>query len=150
MNNAVRFKDLSLRDKERIYAKCYGNPISIAIEMNSRNGANAGDDLFVSFQDIQNDLKEMSEEDRNALDEAKKVMIDKKVWDTFDEGNPSFVKNIAEKQHPAFKTQNQIALGGVKLTVEHIIRAAELSGENPKELVDDLEVPADAEVVSGK
>lgn len=150
MDNIVRFKDLSLRDKQRVYADAYGNPMNIARYMNERNGGLSGGQAgFVSYQDIQEEIKAMPQSEQDSLEDAKKVMIDKKVWDTFEEGNPSFVKNIAEKSHPAFKSQtSSLPLNGVKLTIEHIIKAAELSGDNPKEIVENMKIPTDAEVIN--
>lgn len=135
----IKFNELSQREKESLYAYCWGNPMLIAEYLNGKNKVRNGEEGFVCFQDIQDMLDEMSNSDRGKLESAKEIAIDKKMWETFGDGNANYVKNIAEKFHPKLKNENSLGGGMPILRIEHIIKAAELSGEDPKQIMEGID-----------
>lgn len=119
-----KFKDLSLVDKCRIYAYCYGNVMLIAEYLN-RECSNDSD--RVTYLDVKEDLESEDEDVLRKLGEALLIRMDYIAKRNLGQGNMMYDLKIIEKLHPEYRKGdsggNSVKIDNLYITLEHIKNA---------------------------
>jgi len=117
-----RFRELSERDKLRVYAFNYGNVMLIAEYLNEKYGEG------LSYLDVIEDLDRESVEFLGKLREALMIRLDYVVKKNLGLGNSMYDLKVASKIHPDYKEEGR---GGLRVDSISITNQY-LSGVNEK------------------
>jgi len=132
------FAELTLIDKQRVYAENWGNAMLIATFVNNRN-ASIGSKYRVTFVDIQDQINKLSDEERVKLRDAYLLRMDAEAKSKILVEGGNYMLKLVEKLHPDYSRKSEVRnVDKVVVLLEHVDRAAKMCGYNKNELAEEL------------
>ena len=140
------FLKMSEEDRYMMYAKCLGNTMSMAESINREVKKNGGEE-YIRYGELLDYFDGLSEDDKVLYERARLIYLDKLAVDVLTDKNRSnaaFLKDVLSKRHPDYLPKKEINNKvQVEYSVEHIMKAAKLSGSDMKQIEADVVIESE-------